>query len=162
MSFRSLFAFFVLIMVSACRQETAILEEENTFSGVDSRLESYFELFENEAAARGIDVDLATEGITAVVEEISEDRVAGTCTYGSHLPGHIVIDAEFWNIASPIAKEMVIFHELGHCYLHRGHTEATFSNGTCASIMRSGAEGCRDNYNTRTREFYIDELFGVY
>jgi len=70
-----------------------------------------------------------------------------------------VIDKAFFNQTSELLKEMVIFHELGHCVLFRGHREATYSNGTCASIMRSGVEGCRDNYRASTRAAYLDELF---
>jgi hypothetical protein len=54
---------------------------------------------------------------------------------------------------------MVVFHELGHCYLGRGHSEETHPNGVCKSIMRSGNGGCFDNYNSTTREAYLDELF---
>jgi len=94
--------------------------------------------------------------------EISENGVAGTCSFSSHAPNHIVIDETFFNQTSELYKEMVIFHELGHCVLFRGHNEATHAAGTCASIMRSGIEGCRDNYRTTTRKSYLDELFAIF
>ena len=160
----SIFLFFILLF-TACERDKFIFEsvpepEPEILEGqVDDLLLPFFEQFEIEAAARGISIDLAAQGITGGIEEIRERFVAGTCTYGTHLPGDVVIDLGFWNNSSELAKEMVVFHELGHCYLRRGHKESAFSNGVCTSIMRSGSEGCRDNYNNQTREFYIDELF---
>jgi hypothetical protein len=58
-------------------------------------------------------------------------------------------------------KEYIVFHELGHCVLNRPHTEDSFSNGVCSSIMRSGNGGCYDYYNRFTRQYYVDELFEV-
>jgi len=58
-----------------------------------------------------------------------------------------------------LIKELIVFHELGHCFLQRGHREDALPNGACVSIMRSGIEDCLDNYTSETRSFYIDELF---
>ena len=145
---------------SCLQKEVNIEPEPEIFNGqINESLLPYFEQFEIEAARRGFEVNLEQHGINGTIEEISENFVAGTCTYGTHLPGDVVIDLGFWNNSSAFAKEMVIFHELGHCYLRRDHKETRFSNGTCTSIMRSGNGDCFDNYNPRTREYYIDELF---
>ncbi|MEL6124666.1 MAG: hypothetical protein AAFR14_13205, partial [Bacteroidota bacterium] len=56
-------------------------------------------------------------------------------------------------------REYIIFHELGHCVLFRDHVDACFANNTWTSIMRSGHGSCFDNYTSRTRPYYIDELF---
>lgn len=154
------FLLFILIFTACNQTEEPVIEEQITSTDeIDAALQPFFTRFEAEAAERGIDIDLAAEGITGVIEEISTEHVAGTCTYGSHLPGDVVIDLEFWNNSSDLIKEMVIFHELGHCFLRRDHAESAFANGTCTSIMRSGTGDCRDNYNSGTREDYIDELF---
>ena len=140
-----------------------LIEEEVTptssFEDIPQLLQPYFAKFESEAALRGFDIDLSIQNISAEISEISDDGVAGTCTYGSNHPGHIVIDQSFWNQASENLKEMVIFHELGHCSLHRGHREGAYSNGACVSIMRSGLGDCIDNYRPVTRSIYLDELF---
>ena len=95
-----------------------------------------------------------------VIEEIDEQHVAGQCSYGRFRnPRLVTIDASFWRRSSDRFKEFIVFHELGHCYLNRGHLESAFSNGVCVSIMRSGVGDCFDNYHVNTREYYINELF---
>ncbi|MFT5264269.1 MAG: hypothetical protein ACI8YQ_003015 [Polaribacter sp.] len=167
-SIKFLFVTFLsLLLFSACQKDTAFAEEEpiavtettKSYANTPTELWDYFQRFEEEALLRGERIDLNTRNLTAEIMEITEDGVAGTCSYSSHAPNHIVIDQSFFNQTSELLKEMVIFHELGHCVLFRGHNEATHANGTCASIMRSGIEGCRDNYREATRKTYLDELF---
>lgn len=119
-----------------------------------------FERFEIEAKARGISVDLVTERISGVIEDLEGEHIAGQCnTYGGARPNHVIMDLEFWNRAGDLFKEFIIFHELGHCFLNRGHREDAHANGTCVSLMRSGIEDCRDNYNSASRAAYLNELF---
>ena len=155
-----------LLFFSACQKDnstTDILLEENTksYDNVPSLLWDYFQRFEEEALLRGEAIDLSSKNITAEIMEISQDGVAGSCTYSSHEPNHIVIDQTFWNQTGDLYKEMVIFHELGHCVLFRGHREDADQNGACVSIMRSGVEDCWDNYRVTTRAAYLDELFNL-
>lgn len=159
-----IFSVLFIFIFSACQKDSAFSEPVDNepiieFPLVDLALQSYFQRFEMEGRARGFEVDLNTANISAVIEEIQENNVAGSCTYGTFTPGSIVIDLNFWNNSSGFAKEMVVFHELGHCFLHRGHEEGAFGNGVCRSIMRSGVEGCFDNYRSETRDYYLDELF---
>ncbi len=153
------------LLFSACQKDEDLPEFQSTagatsFAEVPEGLWDYFQRFEEEAAARGLNLDLNSLNISAEFMEISQDGVAGTCTYGSHQPGHVVIDETFWSRASDLFKEMIVFHELGHCVLFFDHREGVHADGTCVSIMRSGVGDCRDNYRLTTREVYLDELFG--
>jgi hypothetical protein len=135
-------------------------EPTKEFINVDERLHTFFERFENEANARGLDIDLNETDITANIEEIDGDGVAGQCFRPNVLTNEITIDESFLNSnASDLLKELVIFHELGHCFLQREHREDSFPTGACISIMRSGVGDCRDNYTDAFRATYIDELF---
>ena len=164
---RLLLSLTFLFVYSACRtpiEDTPEPEPEEevtmkSYANVDAALWPFFEAFEKEGEARGINVDLSLSLITGDIEEIAEQHVAGQCTYSSNHPNHVTIDLEFWENASDLFKEFIIFHELGHCYLARDHREDANANGTCKSLMRSGVEDCRDNYNVNTRDRYIDELF---
>ena len=152
----------LLLFFSSCKKDEPISEitiQEKTYPNVSQFLWDYFERFEQAAAERGHVINLNAEGITGEIMEIDQDRVAGSCSFSSHAPNHVTIDLGFWNEASDLIKEMVIFHELGHCSLLRGHREDAHGNGACVSIMRSGAEDCRDNYRLTTRAAYLDELF---
>ena len=153
-----LFSSVFLISCFSEAGETAVAEPR--FTDVDSALWEYFERFEQEARTRGISYDLNDLGISGVIEQIPESGVAGTCQYGRHVH-HVTIDQNFWNRSSLLEREFVVFHELGHCVLNRGHDESAFNNGVCRSIMRSGLEDCRDAYSQSYREYYLDELFDV-
>jgi hypothetical protein len=156
------FSFLCFLVFNAC------LEDDNSpdtsvrsyFPGVDEELWPYFSKFENEGNKRGFSIDLARSGITANIREIHNTGVAGQCSYGGNLPtSQITIDEGFWKSSNVLGKEFVVFHELGHCNLFRGHLEDSLNNGSCVSIMRSGLGSCRDVYTNETRSYYLDELF---
>ena len=150
--------FFILFLFSCQDDFFQDDTSDNGFQGVDPRLWNYFIDFEREALLRGYRIDLQELEITGVIENISEDGVAGTCQYGNHL-SHVTVDQNYWNHSSTINREFVVFHELGHCVLNRGHQEASFQNGVCQSIMASGTGSCLSAYSLSTREYYLDELF---
>lgn len=156
------------LLFAACqpdRLEDIVIEEEiiletRSFPLVDERLWPYFERFETEGKARGITVDLVSERISGVIEDLDGEHIAGQCnTYSGAHPNHVIMDLGFWNQANDLFKEFIIFHELGHCFLDRDHREDAFTNGRCVSLMRSGVGDCRDNYNLASRASYINELF---
>lgn len=164
---RSHFLPFALLLsvfsLFSCYDELAtnqdVEQEEIGYTDVDERLWSYYQTFEEEGRKRGIEVDLNITEISAEIDAIHENNVIGTCEYGRFFDNHITIDDEFWNRSSVLGREFVVFHELGHCFLNRGHNEDSTSEGLCVSLMRSGTGGCNDAYNTRNREYYLDELF---
>lgn len=164
MKSRYFFYLFIIVMTISC--EEIPLEEitdpiQEKYPGVDENLWSYFSSFEEEAAIRGLQIDLATSGITAEFADLPQLRVAGQCTYNYLNPGKITIDIPFWSQSNDQSRELVVFHELGHCYLNREHLNTAFSNGICRSIMRSGDCCCQDAYNDRNRSYFLDELFSL-
>lgn len=164
-SFTPLILLLALALVS-CQKESPLIEEgvvtivdPKEYPNADSRLWLYFEAFENEARLRGKAFDLKELNIQGVIEDIDVEGVAGHCRYGSHIDNEVTIDSPFWNRANDLNREFVVFHELGHCVLIRGHEESAHVNGSCTSLMRSGTLDCQDNYNVNTREVYLNELF---
>lgn len=153
---------FITILFYACKHDDNFplpIIEDNAYENVPKALWSYFQSFEEEAKARGLIIDLNSLNISAEIIEINDEGVAGSCSFGTYHPNHIVIDKTFWNQSSNLLKEMVVFHELGHCSLFRGHKEGSYIDGTCLSLMRSGLGDCKDNYKVSTREKYLNELF---
>ena len=145
-------------MFSCTKENSENLTVENYH--IDEALAPYFERFVEEGNSRGLDIDLADKRIEGYLVNVEEDNVAGQCVYSSdpNAIRTVNIDINYWNNASELEKEFVIFHELGHCYLERSHLDAQ-SNRSCTSIMHSGTSGCRFNYNTFTRSTFLDELF---
>lgn len=157
-NFIKIVSFAFLITLVACGKETQI-QLNKEYAGVDAELWSYYEKFEAEAADRGFTIDLAAAGITGSIEKIHAHGTVGLCNHKLDTPNHVIIDIEFWKAASENSKEMIIFHELGHCFLGRGHNDEKKNDGTCASIMRSGMGGCIDFYTNSNKSEYLDELY---
>lgn len=153
---------FFIGLATSCSQ-TELVEPEipipEKFPNVDAELRPYFQRFEDEAALRGLAVNLTEAGISGVIAPIEEDFIAGSCSFPRNRPNEVTIDEAFWVRGSELFREFIVFHELGHCYLLRPHTEEILSDGNCASIMRSGSGPCWDNYTLNTRNYYINELF---
>ena len=145
---------FMLVVLGCTKEEQLI-----RISNVQSELIPYFRTFEHEAQARGVLIDASFSEIEARIVAINDGNVIGRCRYNSHHPNAINIDRSYWERASELDREMVVFHELGHCYLDRGHTERTTSSGICLSLMASGTGDCWLQYVESTREYYLDELF---
>ncbi len=143
--------------------------KENLFTGsnaisIDAAIQPYFDAFITEAAARHLDLAAATQSVNAEIRTLTSEngqKVIGMCTAkaGDHT---ITVDKTYWSQATPLLREFLIFHELGHCVLQREHLDTKNTNGTCTSIMHSGSTNCRNIYSSATRKAYLDELFGEY
>ena len=84
---------------------------------------------------------------------------AGYCSVRTQMAGYnwvttykIVIDRDFWLDSPDCQKEILMYHELGHCALGRMHEEEP-------SVMEPYLITC-GVYNDN-KEFYLKELFGV-
>ena len=154
-----LFSLCIIIFLS-CQNDPIVDDSSEALdSNIPSLLSPYFETFRVKALEYDLVVDYSVANVTAEIKLINEGAVAGSCTTNGHDIRHITIDQTFWNQSSHLTKEMVIFHELGHCILGRGHKESSFANGICHSIMRSGLGTCRDAYTAENRDYFIEELF---
>ena len=155
MQSRLIITIAALTIFFSCHKEDHLAD----ISLVESALQPHFRAFEAEAAERGISISAAFANISAEIVDIGDGNVVGECWYNSHSPNEIRIDRSFWRNASELSREHVVFHELGHCYLDRGHSEESTAGGACLSIMASGTGDCRNLYSMATREVYLDELF---
>lgn len=125
----------------------------------DAELLPYFELFAEEAAKRGFDVDYEAERIEGLIQDIPESSIQGQCFHNERIPKKVVIDVDYWNNANKLEKEFIIYHELGHCFLNRDHLDDSDIQGNCISIMHSNPGACRFTLTNGNREEYLDELF---
>jgi len=146
----SLFIFLTGLMMSCEEPETIFVSPE---------LEPYFERFAIEAGSRGFVFDYEADRIEGFINDIAERDVSGKCTFNSEEPDRITVDLTFWRQANDLEKEFLVFHELGHCFLNREHLDQSNNDGSCLSIMHSGLSGCRNTYQSNTRETYLNELF---
>ena len=130
---------------------------------IDPELKPYVDVFLNEAEQRGISFD---QGLDALFK-----NDLNVCGQG-HAPDFngmfdkptILIDNDCWITFNEVAKEILIFHELGHALLNRIHIEGVLPNGSSKSIMCAGnAFDCSDlpdySFCPDYRTYYVDELF---
>jgi len=150
--------FVVAYLMSACvKEESAQLR--NTLV-IDTSLQPYFDLFEAEGQARGQNIDMVAAQIAGEIINIEEDKVVGQCSSFTNSDRKVLrIDKAYWEQVSNLEREFVVFHELGHCYLGRGHLNKKDNLGNCNSMMHSGLNGCHFKYTTTSRTAYLDELF---
>jgi hypothetical protein len=125
-------------------------------------LEPYLDLFEQEAAKRGRNIRIDNL-IVEFEEDLRGGEAAGLCTFASETSPtpHIRLDTTSYNWQNnPSHREILVFHELGHCILNRLHRDDELPNGNFSSIMRStGEQLYGGNLNAFKREYYLDELF---
>jgi len=124
----------------------------------DPAILEYFGRFETEALKFGLEIELESKGIYGVFGDLDEDKI-GNCRYRKGEPRRVTVDRENWQYISDLEREYIIFHELGHCYLERGHDNSADSSGFCLSIMHGSENKCTLVYNTYTRYTYLEELF---
>ena len=121
--------------------------------------EPYVERFVEEALTYGISYDFQEEGLEIVFRDAVSKESGGQCNSS----GLIEIERFFWNDLDDFEKEGLIFHELGHCVLGRGHKNALLPNGEWGSRMRGSPlpDGTNAviNYTGTRLPFYRDEMF---
>lgn len=141
--------FFIIILFWSCNKDNA------TF--VDPAFVIFLDLFEKEALLR--DVDLIDELAGLDISFTSFDQsIAGQCQVSKDIH-RILVDSNYWEGATESEREVLLFHELGHCILNRTHLDEKTGKSICVSIMRSSSSVCKMDYNLSTRSDYLDELF---
>lgn len=89
------------------------------------------------------------------VEDSTSDSKnwVGRCTYSSK---KITVKRSYWKKINDDVKTVLVYHELGHCYLGRGHITSK-TNGIPNSIMYPDTSVA--SYFSANKSEYIEELF---
>ena len=143
----------MLVVLGSCAKD-----EEPQFL-IDAPLQEYFDRFQDEAALRGMEINFVALKISGDIRLIGTQNVIGQCGHTENEPNVVIVDKFYWDNASDLDREFLIFHELGHCALGRGHLDDSDGQGNCISIMSSGTGLCHIEYTLATRTALIDELF---
>ena len=157
---------FALLILLSC-QRTQPTPEPAQYS-VPAEVEPYVQRFRDETHKRGLTP--VTNNLIIVFTQTPGSDVCGQCLLetGKTPRVTLVADAYCWQKASDNERECLVFHELGHCLLQRGHRLTRFANGAYASLMNPdnravyatcaypiGDDVC-DKRDRRT--YYLDEL----
>ena len=144
----------VFILIAGCGEN---FEPEQPDPGIHADLIEYVERFEDIAkeyhgddyVLPEMDIDIGDTSNVANTSGCFSCVTVGWCVRHSDKPSQISYsDAE---------KELLMFHELGHCVLDRRHRDTLTPHDVPLSIMATimiDVEVYKNN-----REYYIDELF---
>lgn len=169
------FTIFLLILTS-CASSNVRLKKR--YKDIDSRFEPYIAEFIHESDGKITRKDFKnfTMGIRTYP---NGESVVGTCHYGVN---EVDISDRYWRSSTSMSQRLeLIFHELGHCILKRGHTE-TKHNGTFLAWLERVAfklgiftkkkglpDGCPASFMhpyvlgerciNKHFDYYMDELF---
>ena len=134
--------------------------------GIDKRLKVYVDRFEYIGKYIYNDSSYEIPKMTIAIHTINDFNLGiiapdaiGICHYFK-IPRTILISEKHWNEASNIQREMLVFHELGHCALGRLHKTSTNPWGEEMSLMYPkifSPQTYKENY-----EYFIHELFSPY
>jgi len=155
-----LFLLTVIFIFQNCKKNPDIGAESGVYQ-VDPVFESYVQEFIQEGAKRGKTIDFTDSGLIVEFSDGIVSNASGFCYVGEH---HVVIDKSEWTTLSENIRGFLLFHELGHCELDRGHTNLKFSNNVWKSIMRGGDLVGEERWTPIPffgfrRDYLIDELF---
>ncbi len=84
----------------------------------------------------------------------------GVCEEAWLQTPHVEINRAAWGASPESTKEMMLFHELGHCLLGRSHIDTKVSAGPSlipSSIM--GSHGVPGRLYEQFQDYYLTELF---
>ncbi|MCC7441107.1 MAG: hypothetical protein IT285_05725 [Bdellovibrionales bacterium] len=139
--------FFAVLMAAA-----SLLAGCGPSPEVDTEFTPYVRKFEDEAGFP----------VTSDVVFRELDGFRGYCyPKGEDGRKQIWIDPESWRemASDEAAKELLMFHELGHCELSRPHDNTRGDDGDYVSIMNgAGVTSFVDEY-VQNRAKYLNELF---
>lgn len=81
----------------------------------------------------------------------------GMCVFSSDGKNRVQLSSSAWDQGSDTFREMLLFHELGHCLLGRDHKNTRHSDGRPESLMSSSLFS--QSVYLAHRDEYMKELF---
>jgi hypothetical protein len=156
-----IFSCVVFFLFSSCEKEDDAIRHS-----IDYKLEPYLNRFLEEGIKRGKMVDISKNG--GLILEFADltPPTIGLCYFSK--PVRVQIDRTYWEetTKSPNRenlREEVVFHELGHGFLSRGHRNDVLQNNEWTSMMcgepQTNGRSWNLNFNGYRKEYYLDELF---
>ncbi len=144
---RNILKYLYLALLTACGHDPRL------GASIEAPFLPHVAEFERACGCKVIDIPITFQKI--------DDANAGECwDYSYPFEGfqEIMIDREWWYEANPREQEQLIFHELGHCRLHRQHTES-MQGAFPISLMYPKMGRIPNWFYVQNRSQYFDELF---
>lgn len=132
----------VAILLTSCGQNKNLstgLPTSNTPSvaPIDADIKPYTDAFVSYYKEyKGADISISFPiSFQSLGYTNQEGGTNGVCRTKGGVAVSVSLDPVFWSVASDYEKEVLVFHELGHCILFRDHTTQLDADGDPVSIM---------------------------
>lgn len=137
---KSLLFILALTLLSACGQKDDVLRL--------GQFKAIVKQFEYEGKLRHRNV-----AVTDLIVEFDsiEGSVIGRCYLTVGMTPKIVIDREYWDRETETLRELLMFHELGHCVLLKDHVSTNYE--VMSPYILS------EDYYVDNRDSLLDTLF---
>lgn len=123
-----------------------------TPSQIDPQAQEYYDEFLAEADSHD-QTFVKYLKVTIVVEPLANDKQLGNCRSFLGLQPKIILNSNKWSSLNPIEKEMVVFHELAHCLLLKGHGLEHQPDTLMSKSLFN------HNHYIQNREYFLAEIF---
>jgi hypothetical protein len=145
---------FLSLFLSSC-----ILEQRHTLIYPHEVEEILFKYID-EAYMHGnaVNDELLSKGIIEFQpHEQFTAFVVGTCMVWSNNNWDVTINKNYWDSIGYASRELLLFHELGHCLHHFPHRNGKLNDGMPASVMYPSMFS--SDYYYSFIDYYMEELF---
>jgi hypothetical protein len=140
------------LMIAICLVFSNSCKKDDKFvSIIDPDFQEYVDRFVTEADLRNITIDVSKLKVRY------SDTLTHYCGYSA--PSDVVIDKSCWENNTNVIRELLLFHELGHAILGRGHDNSKLPNGDFKSVMSTPFVFLYTESTPERRKYYLDELF---
>lgn len=125
---------------------------ENKPLFMDEEFEPYYESFLQEAESYEVPVDFSFSS-TSFVDKL-ETGTAGICISTKN----VIVSRQLWGVLSPVERQVLLYHEWGHCILNRSHNEKTLVGENCPASMMYPTIDKTAHCLYKHRNWYMQEL----
>lgn len=135
-----------LLLLASCGTDPRI------GTGVDPVVRPYLSTFEH-YYGRAID------NVPVSMHDVEPPQIGWCFIWMPPFYAEIILDMDTWARLNDYGREILLFHELGHCVLGRPHDDRMRDDGCPKSIMKSSLSDIDIICYALDRDYYIKELF---
>lgn len=146
---------FILLLITLVSLQAHGMGPRRPNLSVEQEVSPYYQDFTTLAQSYG--AGFIVDRIVFSFRTFWFSSVVGMCTYRGGNTNYVDFSTSAWRAGSSTFKEMLVFHELGHCLLGRGHNNVSHNDGRKESLMNSYIFS-QSTYRAY-RDEYLKELF---
>lgn len=137
---------------------TSCGKPHNKMVAIAPEARPYVDSFEVESAKVGMPIVIDDLQVV-FVHNYDNTETLGSCHQENNATPLINIDQQSWDWGTDAQHEQLVFHELGHCILHRVHDNRFLDINEITPISIMNAYEFTDDVYIANHTYYMHELF---